>query len=196
MRSNADQTPRQSTGDVARRAVSAAAGSVGGAPHVVDPRDFRDVLAHLPTGVTVVAAHGAVGPVGMAANSVTSVSLEPALVLFCPAKSSTTWPDIRSAGAFCINVMGGHHEEATKRFAAKDADRFRGIDYEHRTTGPALVDAVAWIECELADEHDAGDHSIVVARVVAIEAGGRGDLTPLIFFRGRYGTFRGSGPDE
>jgi flavin reductase (DIM6/NTAB) family NADH-FMN oxidoreductase RutF len=156
----------------------------------IDPGRFRDVLGHLPTGVTVIAAHGPDGPIGMAANSVTSLSLDPPLVLFCPAKSSTTWPKLRAAGAVCINVMAGHHEELTRRFAAKEADRFAGVPYADRETGPALHDAVAWVECRLRDEHDAGDHTIVVADVVAIEAAGAVDLEPLVFFKGRYGSFR------
>ena len=160
-------------------------------PVAIDPRHFREVLAHLPTGVTVVTAHGVEGPAGMAANSVTSVSLDPPLILFCPARSSTTWPRIRAAGAFCVNVMAGHHEEATRRFALKDAERFAGVSYEPRPTGPGLTDAVAWIECELEDEHEAGDHTIVVARVVALEA--VPDCEPLVFFRGQYGSFRAPG---
>lgn len=154
----------------------------------IDPAHFRRVLAHLPTGVTVIAAHGDNGPVGMAANSVTSVSLDPPLILFCPAKSSSTWPKIRAAGSFCVNVMAGHHEGVTRQFAAKEADRFSGVDFASRPTGPALPDVAAWIECTLDAEHDAGDHTIVVARVVAIEAGT--DVEPLVFFRGTYGSFR------
>jgi flavin reductase (DIM6/NTAB) family NADH-FMN oxidoreductase RutF len=156
----------------------------------IDPRRFRDVLGHLPTGVTVIAASGDDGPVGMAANSVTSLSLDPPLVLFCPAKSSSTWPRLRAAGAFCINVMAGHHEELTRQFAAKEADRFAGVEYTARETGPALTEAVAWVECRLRDEHDGGDHTIVVADVVAIEAAEAVDLEPLVFFKGRYGSFR------
>lgn len=152
---------------------------------------FRHVLGHLPTGVTVVTAYGADGPTGMAANSVTSVSLDPPLILLCPAKSSDTWPLIRDAGSFCVNIMAGHHEETTRRFALKGVDRFEGVDYTERDTGPALCDAVAWIECTLRDEHDAGDHTIVVGAVSAIEAAPEG--SPLVFFRGRYGTF--AGPD-
>jgi flavin reductase (DIM6/NTAB) family NADH-FMN oxidoreductase RutF len=155
----------------------------------IDPGRFRQVLAHLPTGVTVISAHGDAGPVGMAANSVTSVSLDPPLILFCPAKTSSTWPKIRAAGAFCVNVMAGHHEQVTRQFAAKEADRFTGVDHTHRPTGPALCDAVAWIECTLHDEHEAGDHTIAVARVVAIEAAS--GVEPLVFFRGNYGSFRG-----
>jgi flavin reductase (DIM6/NTAB) family NADH-FMN oxidoreductase RutF len=159
----------------------------------IDPGRYRQVLAHLPTGVTVVTAHGDGGPVGMAANSVTSVSLDPPLILFCAAKASETWPEIRAAGAFCVNVMAGHHEAITRRFAAKEIDRFDGVEHTHRPTGPALCDAVAWIECRLHAEHDGGDHTIVVARVVAIESAAEVDPEPLVFFRGRYGSFRGPG---
>jgi 3-hydroxy-9,10-secoandrosta-1,3,5(10)-triene-9,17-dione monooxygenase reductase component len=88
-------------------------------------------------------------------------------------------------------VIAAHHEEVTRRFAVKGADRFSGVDYQHRPTGPALTDAVAWIECELHDEHDAGDHTIVVARVVAIAAGS--GVEPLVFFAGSYGSFRVAG---
>jgi flavin reductase (DIM6/NTAB) family NADH-FMN oxidoreductase RutF len=116
------------------------------------------------------------------------VSLDPPLILFCPARSSSTWPKIRAAGSFCVNVMAGHHEETTRQFAAKEADRFSGVDYAHRPSGPALCDAVAWIECTLHEEHEAGDHTIVVARVVAIEAVPGAE--PLVFFRGSYGSFR------
>ena len=156
-----------------------------------DPGRFRQVLAHLPTGVSVITAHGADGPAGLAANSVTSVSLDPPLVLFCPARTSTTWPTIRNAGAFCINVMAGHHEAVTRRFAAKAVDRFAGLDYEDRPSGPALNDALAWIECRLEHEHEAGDHTIAVARVLAIEAA-PALADPLVFFRGGYGSFRGA----
>jgi flavin reductase (DIM6/NTAB) family NADH-FMN oxidoreductase RutF len=158
----------------------------------IDPQGdadrFRKVLGHLPTGVTVVTAHHASGPVAMSANSVTSVSLEPPLILLCPAKSSETWPSIRAAGSFCVNVMAHHHEELCRRFAAKNVDRFAGLEFAHLDSGPALEGATAWIECSIRDENDAGDHSIVVADVLAVEADS--EANPLVFFRGRYGTFR------
>ena len=90
----------------------------------IDPQRFREVLGHLPTGVTVVTAHHARGPVAMSANSVTSVSLEPPLILFCPAKTSSTWPAIRESGRFCVNVFAAHHEEISRRFAARGAQEF------------------------------------------------------------------------
>jgi 3-hydroxy-9,10-secoandrosta-1,3,5(10)-triene-9,17-dione monooxygenase reductase component len=148
---------------------------------------FRHVLGYLPTGVTVVTAYGEDGPIGMAANSVTSLSLDPPLILVCPARSSTTWPHIREAGSFCVNIMAGHHERITRQFALKDADRFAGVSISRRSAGPALDDAVAWIECRLHNEYDGGDHTIAVAEVLAIDAAE--DAQPLVFFRGRYGSF-------
>ena len=153
---------------------------------------FRQVLGHLPTGVTVMTADGE-SPVGMAANSVTSVSLDPPMVLVCPAKSSSTWPLVRAVGRFCVNVMAGHHEAVCRQFAVKDAaDRFAGVGWHPRPAGPALDEAVAWIECEITAEHEAGDHTVVLAEVVAMEA--RSDRPPLVFFQGRYGTFNPAAP--
>jgi 3-hydroxy-9,10-secoandrosta-1,3,5(10)-triene-9,17-dione monooxygenase reductase component len=153
----------------------------------IQPDLFRRVLGHLPTGVTIVTAYGGEEPVGLAANSVTSVSLVPPMILVCPAKSSTTWPAIRDSGRFCVNVMADGHGPTCRRFATKGIDRFAGLAWHRRPCGPGLDGAVAWIECALSDEHDAGDHTVAVARVLALEAAS--DAVPLVFFRGRYGTF-------
>jgi flavin reductase (DIM6/NTAB) family NADH-FMN oxidoreductase RutF len=149
---------------------------------------FRQVLGHLPTGVTVITAHHPDGPVGMSANSVTSVSMEPPLILFCPAKSSTSWPRIRQSGRFCVNIFGAQHEEISRRFAARDVDRFAAVAWHSRTDGPALDEAVAWIECTIDAEHEAGDHLIVVGAVDRLDVREDGG-EPLVFFRGRYGSF-------
>jgi 3-hydroxy-9,10-secoandrosta-1,3,5(10)-triene-9,17-dione monooxygenase reductase component len=118
---------------------------------------------------------------------VTSVSLQPPMILVCPAKSSTTWPRIRAAGQFCVNVMAEPHVAVTRQFSTRDADRYAGVAHSPRPTGPGLEGAVAWIECRINAEHDAGDHTIVVADVIAVDA--IGQVEPLVFFRGRYGTF-------
>jgi 3-hydroxy-9,10-secoandrosta-1,3,5(10)-triene-9,17-dione monooxygenase reductase component len=149
---------------------------------------FRTVLGHLPTGVTVVTAHHSEGPVAMSANSVTSVSLEPPMILFCPAKSSTSWPRIRESGRFCVNIFGARHEEISRRFAARGVDRFAGVAWHERAAGPALDEAVAWIECTIEAEHEAGDHMIVVGAVDGLDLHEQGGK-PLVFFRGRYGSF-------
>jgi len=150
--------------------------------------EYRRVLAHLPTGVTVLTAFGDEGtPTGMAANSFASVSLEPPMILVCPAKSSTTWPAIRDAGRFCVNFMASHHAELSVRFARRDVERFAGVGWHARPAGPALDDAIAWLQCEISAEHDAGDHTVVIAAVTELEASPEG--LPLVFFKGRYGTF-------
>lgn len=151
---------------------------------------LRHVMGHFATGVTIVTAFSDDGPVGMAANSFTSVSLDPPLVLLCPGRSSSTWPAIRAAGRFCINVMGNNHEEITRRFALKGIDRFADIGWVDRSTGPALESAMAWVECAIRDEHDAGDHTIVVADVLHADVADVVD--PLVFWRGTYGTFSGA----
>ncbi|MGA2469203.1 MAG: flavin reductase family protein [Solirubrobacteraceae bacterium] len=156
-------------------------------PHV-DPERFRHVLGHLPSGVTVVSAYHADGPVGMASSSVTSVSLEPPLILFCPARTSQTWPRIHEAGSFCVNVFAAHHERTARRFSQRGIDRFADVAWHERPAGPALDDAVAWIECGIDAVHDAGDHLIVVGAVSALEVRD-GHVSPLVFFRGRYGSF-------
>jgi 3-hydroxy-9,10-secoandrosta-1,3,5(10)-triene-9,17-dione monooxygenase reductase component len=153
----------------------------------IEPNHFRNVLGHFPTGVTVLTAYSPAGPIGMSANSLTSVSLDPPLLLVCPAKNSETWPAIREAGRFCVNVMARHHEPTVRRFAVRGVDRFEGSSYHDRSSGPALDDAIAWIDCELQHEHDAGDHTIAVCAVVGLEHAAEGE--PLVFFRGRYGTF-------
>ncbi|MFJ9900909.1 flavin reductase family protein [Streptomyces sp. NPDC091280] len=154
----------------------------------LDASEFRRVLGHLPTGVTVVTAYAADGTLaGMAANSLTSVSLDPPLILICPAKTSTTWPAMREAGTFCVNVMASHHEPLCRTFARRGTDRFADVAWHSRSTGPGLDEALAWLECEIVEEYEAGDHTIVLATVTAIEAATTGG--PLVFFKGQYGTF-------
>jgi flavin reductase (DIM6/NTAB) family NADH-FMN oxidoreductase RutF len=113
-------------------------------------------------------------------------------MLFCPAKASTTWPTIRAAGYFCINVMSARSSELVRELADKRSNRFKNLRIKDQPTGPALEDAVAWIECEIVEEHDAGDHTIVVAHVLTIRAGSQPD-EPLVFSRGRYGQFQAAG---
>jgi 3-hydroxy-9,10-secoandrosta-1,3,5(10)-triene-9,17-dione monooxygenase reductase component len=158
------------------------------APVTIDSDLFRQVLSVYPTGVVVVCSETERGPQGMACNSFTSVSLKPPLVAFCPAKSSTTWPRLRASGRFCISVLASHHEPISRLFARREIDRFAGTAVLARRYGPAIADAAAWVDCVLEAEHDAGDHSIVVALVHNLEA--RGTIEPLVFHRGGYGSFR------
>jgi 3-hydroxy-9,10-secoandrosta-1,3,5(10)-triene-9,17-dione monooxygenase reductase component len=157
-------------------------------PLAPDPATYRTVLGHFATGVVIVTAFDGDEPVGMACNSFTSVSLEPPLVLFCAAKSSTTWPRIQGAAKWAANILDDDGEEICRLFAQKGADRFARIAYTPGRTGsPILEDALAYVDCETLVEHDAGDHVIVVGSVV--ELGYQHEGTPLLFYRGGYGRY-------
>lgn len=161
-----------------------ARGAVG-EPVEVDESVYRQVLGHFATGIAVITAVDQGEPVGMAANSFTSVSLDPPLVLFCAGTSSTTWPRIRAAGAYAVNVLAADQEHVSRAFAGKDGDRFDGVAWRVGTTGsPILGGALAFLDCTIETEHDAGDHVIVVGRVVGL--GVERDGPPLLFFRGGY----------
>lgn len=152
----------------------------------INPLEFRRALGNLPTGVIIMTTYGPNGPIGMSCNSFTSVSLDPPLVGIFPAKSSSTWPDIREAGRFCINVASLHQDELTQNFSRRGVDRFANVAWADRPSGPGLDDAVAWIDCELYSETDAGDHTFVLGRVVGFEA--QEGVDPLVFHRGAYGS--------
>lgn len=161
-------------------------GSMAAAP-AVDARTMRDVLGHFATGVVAITALDADGstPVGLAANSFTSVSLEPPLVAFCVALTSTSWPRVRPADRFAINVLSDGQADVSRRLAMRGPHKFDGIDWTPSPSGAPVIDnCLAWMEAELYAEHVAGDHTIVVARLHHLHAN---DLEPLLFFRGRYG---------
>ncbi len=155
----------------------------------IEPRHYRNVLGHFATGIAAVTAINDGTPVGMVVNAFTAVSINPPLVAFLPEKGSSTFPLIRESGRYCINVLAGGQEELCRRFAAKGADRFRDTPWRpaEGTGSPILEGAVAWIDCEIQDIHDAGDHLIVVGRVLDLQV--QTPTLPLLFFQGGYGTF-------
>lgn len=164
--------------------------TAGGGPaaRVSDPAFFRHVLGQLPTGVTLITGLDPAGrPVGMAVGSFTSLSLDPALVTFMPARTSTTWPVIRASGSFCVNVLAADQEQDCRRFAAP-GERFASLDWHPGATGSPILDgAVAYIDCTLEAEHPGGDHDIVVGRVLDLDE--QRSTLPLLFHRGGYGGF-------
>jgi flavin reductase (DIM6/NTAB) family NADH-FMN oxidoreductase RutF len=156
----------------------------------IAPRQFRNVLGHFPTGVAVITSIGDDGqPIGMAVGSFTSVSLDPPLVAFLPDRGSSTYPAIRDSGQFCVNVLAGGQEDLCRAFATRGADRFAGVDWSPapHTGSPMLAGAVAWIDCEIGDIHPAGDHDIVMGKVLGLDV--QTPTLPLLFFQGGYGTF-------
>ncbi|MEV0964052.1 MULTISPECIES: flavin reductase family protein [unclassified Streptomyces] len=157
----------------------------------VAPAEFRRVLGYFASGVTVVTAHDEEGggPAGFACQSFASLSLDPPLVVFMVARTSTTWPRIARAGAFCVNVLGAHQAGLCRAFAVSGADKFAGVAHAPApvTGSPRLASVPAWIDCTISAVHTGGDHLIVVGRVEALGAVADGD--PLLFHRGRFGRF-------
>ncbi|MGH4029667.1 flavin reductase family protein [Actinomycetota bacterium Odt1-20B] len=158
----------------------------------LDPGEFRRVLGNFATGVTVITApatDGAQGPAGFACQSFASLSLDPPLVSFMVARTSTTWPRIARAGVFCVNVLGADQGELCRGFAVSGADKFAGVEHGPSPVSgsPRLTGAPAWIDCTIHAVHTGGDHLIVVGRVDALGAEESG--SPLLFHKGTFGRF-------
>lgn len=146
---------------------------------------LRAVMAHFPTGVTVVAARDEDGtPYGLTVNAFTSVSLEPPLVLVCIGHTSTSHDRLVSAPTFTVNLLAGGQDSVARRFSSEPSEgRFDGLAWHPSPTGgPILDDAVAWLDCALVEVLQGGDHSILLGRV---EAAGLSDRPALLFHRGR-----------
>ncbi|MDZ7732111.1 MAG: flavin reductase family protein [Acidimicrobiia bacterium] len=154
-----------------------------------DAARFRQVLGHFPTGVTVVTAMDDGEPAGLAVGSFASLSLDPPLVLFCAGTGSSTYPKIRDAGSFCVNILSEDQEDICRIFASKGGDRFQGIGWRKSGNGAPLLEGVlAFLDCDIVDEITEGDHYVVVGRVTDLEVMHEGG--PLLFFRGGYGRFQ------
>ena len=154
--------------------------------HVASPQEMRRVLGSFATGVTVVTGTAAGLPVGFACQSFASVSLEPPLVLFCPAHTSRSWPLIRESGSFCVNVLADDQEDLCARFATTGADKFADLAWHQTPWGPSLDGVLSTVMCDIQDVHVAGDHDIVVGHVRELVLH-RDDAAPLVFYRGTFG---------
>lgn len=183
MNRNDETTDRQSDADVAG----------------FDTKEFRTVLGHFPTGVTIVTAVTDGAPVGFTIGSFTSVSLDPPLVGFLPMTDSDTWPLIEQSGSFCVNVLSREQTDLCWKFAKSgtDSERFDGVAWHAAPTGSPIIDrAVAWIDCTTEQVYEMGDHYFVLGRVVALEADADHDGEgpwPLLFFKGTLGGFASEG---
>jgi 3-hydroxy-9,10-secoandrosta-1,3,5(10)-triene-9,17-dione monooxygenase reductase component len=149
----------------------------------VDTSALREVMGHFATGVTVVTAMHGLQPVGFTCQSFVSLSLDPPLIAIAPSKASTSWPRIRAADSFCVNVLADNQAELCLAFARSGGDKFTGIDWSPGITGaPVLRTSRAWVECQLEAAYDVGDHELVIGRVLSISTG---EGTPLLFYRSR-----------
>lgn len=159
----------------------------------IDAARYRDVMGHYPTGVAVVTGRGGDGqPIGMVVGTFASVSLDPPLVSFMPTRSSGTFALMRESAAFCINVLAHDQLELCRTMAVPRADKFDDVTWHPSAFGaPQLDDAVAHIHCTVHDILPAGDHDIVLCRVLDMEV--TRPVTPLLFFQGGYGGFNPTG---
>jgi 3-hydroxy-9,10-secoandrosta-1,3,5(10)-triene-9,17-dione monooxygenase reductase component len=152
---------------------------------VPTPDQLREKMALLPTPVTIVTTTGPEGPAGATANAVTSLSLDPPLMLACLDRGSRTLEIVRSTGAFAINYLSGDQESLARGFASKapHTEKFREVPYSERDGVPTLDGALAWVTCRLDDLYAGGDHEIAIGAVTGL-ASHPGD--PLVFHRGSY----------
>ena len=168
-------------------------------PPLFDAKQFRSVMGHFPTGVTIVSGMHEGEPVGFTIGSFTAVSLDPPLVGFLPMKSSDTWALMAHSNAFCVNVLSREQADLCWKFAksGNEFERFDGVRWHPAPTGsPILNRAVAWIDCTVEEVYEMGDHYFVLGRVVALEADADHDGSgphPLLFFKGTLGGFAHEG---
>lgn len=157
---------------------------------MIDTIEFRRVMGHFATGVTIVTTRDPGGrPCGLTANAVCSVSINPTLVLVCVEHRADSHDCIRSSGVFAVNVLaqeGG--ETLARRFSTWEVEeKFRGVAYREETTGaPVLQEALAWLDCRVVEMHQGGDHTIFLGEVMAADAR---EGSPLLYYRGGYGRF-------
>jgi len=150
-----------------------------------DPSSFRAAMGMLPTGVTIVTAAGPEGPAGATANAVSSLSIEPMLMLACLDRGSRTLLAVQAANRFGIGVLHAGQEEIARAFATKAPvpDKWAGVAWSERDGVPTIDDALVFVACELRDVIAGGDHVIVTGEVTALETS---EGNPLVFHAGDY----------
>jgi 3-hydroxy-9,10-secoandrosta-1,3,5(10)-triene-9,17-dione monooxygenase reductase component len=150
-----------------------------------DGARFRETMGHFATGVCVVTALSPRGPAGLTTNAVSSLSLDPPLLLVCFDNASRTLPIVREAGRFAVNVLRAGQEELAETFASKAMpdEKFAAVTHSVDHGVPVLDDALAWLVCDLQALHPGGDHTIGVGAVTQMD---HTDGDALVFFRGAY----------
>lgn len=151
-----------------------------------DARQFRTAMGQFCTGITVITTVADDGsPMGFACQSFAALSIDPPLVLFCPQRTSRSWPVIERRGTFCVNVLSNRQQSVSASFGAPGADKFAGVSWDPSPSGmPVIRHSLTWADCTVEQVMDGGDHYIVVGRVQTL-----GEVLadrPLLFYRGGY----------
>jgi 3-hydroxy-9,10-secoandrosta-1,3,5(10)-triene-9,17-dione monooxygenase reductase component len=158
----------------------------------IQPDQYRAVMRHFPTGVAAIcAADPATGrPCGLIVGTFQALSLDPALVTFSIARTSTSWPKIRRSVMFSVNLLADGQQPVCRALAGKAEDKFAAIEWKHSAYGtPHIAGSLGWIDCTIKQELDGGDHVLIIAKVLEMTAD---DGDPLVFHGGRLGGFRES----
>jgi flavin reductase (DIM6/NTAB) family NADH-FMN oxidoreductase RutF len=151
----------------------------------IEKSELRRAMGHFATGVTVITTRNERGqPFGLTANAVSSLSLEPPLILICVDKNADTYPYFTRSGVFAVNILSEHQEAVSRRFATSGIEKFEGMGYRKNEMGCAILDdTVGHLDCRIVNSFDAGDHTIYVGEVDTVELT---EGPPLLFFRGGY----------
>ncbi|WP_419710173.1 flavin reductase family protein [Pseudomonas sp. NFX224] len=153
----------------------------------IEPSSFREALGHYASGITVITSHIDDEPIGFTCQSFYSVSMNPPLVSFSVMSSSASYPKIRRAGRFAVNILSGDQVKISNQFARRGTDKWYGVEWRHSPLGnPIITGSLHWLDCEVHAEHVAGDHLIVIGEVKALNLLEAAATQPLLYFKGRY----------
>lgn len=153
----------------------------------IEPMRFREALGHYASGITVITSKVDGEPLGFTCQSFYSVSMSPPLVSFSVMSSSASYPKIRQAGRFMVNILSGEQVRISNQFASKGTDKWQGVQWQESPLGnPIIAGSLHWLDCEIHAEHVAGDHLIVIGEVKALNLQQATAAQPLLYFKGQY----------
>lgn len=153
----------------------------------IEPLSFREALGHYASGITVITSHVDGEPIGFTCQSFYSVSVSPPLVSFSVMSSSASYPRIRQAGRFAVNILSGEQVTISNQFARRGTDKWHGVEWQASPLGnPLLGGSLHWLDCEIHAEYAAGDHLIVIGEVKALNLQETAATQPLLYFKGQY----------
>ncbi|MEJ5041642.1 flavin reductase family protein [Pseudomonas sp. B21-036] len=153
----------------------------------IEPLRFREALGHYASGITVITSQIEKEPVGFTCQSFYSVSMSPPLVSFSVMAGSASYPRIRQAGRFAVNILSGEQVGISNQFARRGTDKWQGVQWQASPLGnPIIAGSLHWLDCEIHAEHVAGDHLIVIGEVKALNLQQTAATQPLLYFKGQY----------
>ena len=153
----------------------------------IEPLHFREALGHYASGITVITSHLEGEPIGFTCQSFYSVSMSPPLVSFSVMSTSASYPKIRQAGRFVVNILSGEQVKISNQFARRGTDKWHGVDWQQSPLGnPIIAGSLHWLDCQIHAEHAAGDHLIVIGEVKALSLQDTAATQPLLYFKGQY----------